>query len=116
MKSKAELAKEFTINDVFLVNHAMVHAEEKYKEAWNRVRAKLLISAEIPTPAITITNLEVVSGSNPNKFNPELVEAVEEFIAEHDLRNPHYLPTSDIIEAFPKEDPEIIRSIVKELR
>lgn len=81
MKSKAELAKEFTINDVFLVNHAMVHAEEKYKEAWNRVRAKLLISAEIPTPAITITNLEVVSGSNPNKFNPELVEAVEEFIA-----------------------------------
>ena len=32
MKSKAELAKEFTINDVFLVNHAMVHAEEKYKE------------------------------------------------------------------------------------
>lgn len=116
MKSKAELAKEFTINDVFLVNHAMVHAEEKYKEAWNRVRAKLLISAEIPTPAITITNLEVVSGSNPNKFNPELVEAVEEFIAEHDLRNPHYLPTSDIIEAFPKEDPEVIRSIVKELR
>lgn len=50
-----------------------------------------------------------------NKF-AELVEAVECFIAAHEMRNHHYLPDDKIIIAFSYEKKKHVKRAIKQLR
>lgn len=49
------------------------------------------------------------------KFD-ELKTAVEEHIAEHDLKNPHYLRDEEIIKYFSVYKPKHVKRAIKEVR
>jgi len=51
----------------------------------------------------------------PEKFN-RLLDEVEEFIAEHELRNRHYLRDEDIIKCFSNYEKKYVKQAIKELR
>ena len=49
------------------------------------------------------------------KFD-ELVKEISEFIADHEMKNPHYLFDEDIFEAFPIYKKKHIKRALKEIR
>lgn len=49
-----QLAESFRLVDIFIVNGAMQQAEPRQKEAWERVRAKLIQAADIKPPRLVI--------------------------------------------------------------
>lgn len=51
----------------------------------------------------------------PEKFQ-ELLDAVEDFIAQHELRNPHYLRDEEIIEYFSCYKKKHVKRAIEELR
>jgi hypothetical protein len=51
----------------------------------------------------------------PEKFN-KLVDEVEEFVAEHNMGNPHYLFDDDIYKAFSNVKKKNVKKAIKEVR